>query len=477
MKTGLIFVFILVSFFTFAQTGKKSVSEIIKFSTANFRGQKALYNDGWLIIPSTQKSLEYCHERSIGTAKEAWLEVMNKASDGSNEFYQSIRKKPEHFKRAVKFFHKYGKKGRKWINKKTDKIVSLEYEYSRKNFKKAWDSILIGTIHMNDLVHDDWERLKAIPVSYPSRIKNDFKKLKEMVSFLRSKKKNDIEVSWSDALSKARLEWNSEYEKSGRKKNTLVALPYVLWGHVKALWYGLIKPAGEEIEKKGTYTGKKTMKWIGKGVLFPVAGVVIISGRTIFSLGGIIYYTTKIGVKIIAKTVEGGLLASVSMLSVASTAPTWVAGKTAGAMNQVALSTSGVVGGASFTTLAAAGSSTRYAGQLLYLFGKETGKLISGTTVSGVVLGYNALTQLPVQTFLTAVNGTVFLVYDGPKLFLAYANGDIAGSSVTELPVGSVVNMKELDKRGVKVKILTEDEKVIQKVLKKLPYDLNGSEK
>src|SRR5215467_2575822 len=101
---------------------------------------------------------------------------------------------------------------------------------------------------------------------------------------------------------------------------------------------------------------------------------------------------------------------------------------------------------------------------------------------AGVVLGYNALTAVPTQAFLGTLNGVVFLAWDGPRLVIAAAKGEVRwrdgtgaqGSvPVQSLPVGTVVDLDALRKQpGASVEVLSDDPKVVEKVLEKLPQDL-----
>lgn len=91
---------------------------------------------------------------------------------------------------------------------------------------------------------------------------------------------------------------------------------------------------------------------------------------------------------------------------------------------------------------------------------------------------------MPVQTLLGVVNGAVFLAYDGPRLMVASAKGEVQWSDqggktidipVQSLPVGSVVDLKALGKEpGVQIQVISDDPEVVQKVLEKLPDDLRA---
>jgi len=106
-----------------------------------------------------------------------------------------------------------------------------------------------------------------------------------------------------------------------------------------------------------------------------------------------------------------------------------------------------------------------------------TSKVVINQASAAVVLGYNALTALPAHAFMGIADSAVFLAYDGPRLVIAYAKGEIknkdnAAISVDSLPVGSVVDLNALKQEGVDVKVLSDDPNVIKKVLKELPDDL-----
>jgi hypothetical protein len=75
------------------------------------------------------------------------------------------------------------------------------------------------------------------------------------------------------------------------------------------------------------------------------------------------------------------------------------------------------------------------------------------------------------------IDGAVFLAWDGPHLVIAYANGEIKNDRgetvrVDSLPVGSVVDLRALEKSGAQINVLSDDPEVIRQVLEKLPDDL-----
>ncbi|HEX7766011.1 MAG TPA: hypothetical protein VF443_04820, partial [Nitrospira sp.] len=102
---------------------------------------------------------------------------------------------------------------------------------------------------------------------------------------------------------------------------------------------------------------------------------------------------------------------------------------------------------------------------------------------SGVVLGYNALSALPAHLFMGAEDAAVLLAWEGPKLLIVKATGRLksksgqADSSAGDLPVGTVINLKQLQSTdGITVEVLSEDPKQIRDVLQQLPCDVRDTD-
>jgi hypothetical protein len=103
------------------------------------------------------------------------------------------------------------------------------------------------------------------------------------------------------------------------------------------------------------------------------------------------------------------------------------------------------------------------------------------------VLGYNALSALPAHLFMGAEDAAILLAWEGPKLVIVKASGRLkakqprtdsaTGASTGDLPVGTVVNLKQLQStEGIKVEVLSEDPKVIREVLQQLPCDVRETD-
>ena len=74
---------------------------------------------------------------------------------------------------------------------------------------------------------------------------------------------------------------------------------------------------------------------IAKLAFVPVGATISVVGRSIESLGLSLYYSSSIGIKIISPTVEAGFLTGLGVLSLGSSALSYVGGKTLGVLNQI----------------------------------------------------------------------------------------------------------------------------------------------
>jgi hypothetical protein len=161
---------------------------------------------------------------------------------------------------------------------------------------------------------------------------------------------------------------------------------------------------------------------------------------------------------------------------------TYAVGGAAGAVNQVAVTVAAPVAGAGHAAASAGARTGVYAALVSFDLAKGAARVTLNEAQAGIALGYNALTALPLQTLLGAANGVVFLAWDGPRLAIATAKGEVKWRTpdgaqgsvpVQSLPVGTVVDLDALRREeGVTVEVVEDDPQVIGNVLEKLPQDL-----
>ncbi len=507
---------------TTAEREKVSVEDVIPLTAGNMRGHKMLYNEGWYIVSSSRRALEFAKEKSIVSSKTALRQALDEASKDTTRYREAIKADVNNSAALGKNAVTKGTELTGDILSKTHSLAKDELAYAGDNYKKAMDSFVRGNLSIVRRTEKDRRELANLPGNYYKSLKNDFSNIFELTESARKRIAGRLAPEWEKAFQKAGNEFRAEYEKSGNEHNSLMALGPILHGYLKSFYYGLAAPASKTIVVAGV-AGTSYM------VFLPVSATAVVTGRTIQSVGLTVYYVGKAGVNIVSPTVEGGLLSGLSLLSLGSVPVTYVAGGTWGVMNQVAFSTVGPAAGAVEAVATTSVHSAGYVGFLTYDAVKGTTKVVINQASSGIVLGYNALTAVPMQALFGVEDAAVFLFWDGPRLGVAMARGRVklsGGSapgeaplpsvapdraeahktgmdsdpgennslgdfpantlfqvpgqspahpetySLGDLPVGTVVDLKKLGStEGVSVQIISTDEAVIKEVLEKIPDD------
>ena len=367
------------------------------------------------------------------------------------------------------------------ILRMTHRAGKAEMAYASETFRRAGETFIQGNLSLGKRTAGDRKELAALPGNYFTDLKDDFSNIWELTSAANGKFAGKIEAGWDKAFDTAASEFRKEYDRSGESQNTLTALGPILYGYLKSIYHGIVAPSSKTIVKTGvtavTYAG-------AYGVFLPVASTAVVAGRTVQSVGLTFYYTGKTGVNIISPTVESGLLAGMSVLSLSAVPVTYVAGGTLGAVNQVAFTAAGPVAGTAQGAATTAIDAATYVGLVAFDGIKGTTKVVINQASSGVVLGYNALTAVPTHLLLGVEDAAIFLAWDGPRLVIAAARGRLKTGSdgqdqptLGDLPVGTAVDMKKLEQsQGAKVEVLSTDPAVIRGVLERLPDDLRTRE-
>lgn len=470
----MIFKILLLFLFYSTLSTAKSWQEIAKISSSNLEGHKYLYNHGFYVITSTKDSLEYFKRNSIKTSAMVWQEFLTNAVDNYSETTSNLNENP---KLAKEFYDKI-KEAQKFASDKLNyakhSVVEAELKIAKESGKKALSGFLNGFITIKKRTQNDFEEIKNSPNKYFEGLKTDFSNLEELIGKFKKKKQKEIEetnesISWSESLSRAQVEFNNEYEKTKSDNNSLVAMPRVLWGHLKALYWAAVKPLGVSAYKGVSESGHLITKGIEKFILLPIASSVIIGGRTLYSIGGVVFHAGSAGVNILSPVTETTLHAATSLIALASTVPSFTLIQGANIFSQVTLEGSSIILPATSYMAKSIEDISVSTGKIIYETTKAAGKIIYSNTTSAVVLGYNAISALPSHAVMGAVNSTVFLVYDGPRLFVAWSKGELGSD---QIPVGSVIDYQKLKESNIEVNKLELDEDQMKKLINGLEEDL-----
>ncbi len=448
---------------------KETVADVIPVTMANMRGHQALYNEGWFVVTSTKDAFAYAKEKAVIRSGEAIALAQESIASHTAQYGKDISGDVTHAGETGKAVFETGTENTGAILRTTHTLASAQVDFAAENFQKAWERFVHGNIYLAERTADDRAQLRKAYGDYFDNLSEDFSDIYDIAAGINSDFGEKIAATWDGAIDEAGRAFREEYEESGENPNTLVALVDILQGYAKSLYIGFVRPTAKTVAD-GVATGGKNA---GKILFLPVAAVTSVTGRTVQSVGLTLYYTTKVGIKIVSPTVEAGFLSGMSILSLSAAPVTYVAGGSIGAVNQVAMTAAAPAAAAGEGAVTTTLDTAKYVTFVAYDAVAGTTKVVFNQAASGVVLGYNALTAIPTHLVMAAGDAAFFLAWDGPNLVVAMAEGRVDGFSTGDLPVGTVVDLKSLqEQKGMKVKIISDDPGVIKKVLESVPDDM-----
>ena len=452
---------------------QKQLEDVIPITMANMRGHQALYNEGWFVITSSDKALAYANKKAVLSSRQAITLAANSIANDNKQFAAALT---DNWSTSIDWGKNTFKTGTHITQKiyaATTKLASAQLDYSTKTYQKSWSRFIKGNLHLGQRTQSTRDKLLKQPGNYFANLAKDFSNIYKITKKIQNDYSLHIGTTWNNAFNKAASSFNTEYRHSGESANTIGGLWHVIMGYSKGLYHGLFKP----VAKTTANTISVGVKGVGQALFLPTTTAISVSGRTIQAIGTTVYYTGKLGLEIVSPTVEAGLLSGLATLSLGTASLTYVTGTGLGAVNQVAFTAAAPLTTAGGNVVLNAASTGKYVTFVSYDALAGTTRVIINQASAAVVLGYNALTALPAHAFMGLIDSAVFLAYDGPRLVIAYAKGEInnehgQAEKINRLPVGSVVDLKALKKEGIDVEVLSDDPAVIKKVLEKLPDDL-----
>lgn len=475
--TRLIFTFFLVPLVSFSEeANKKSVSETIPTTMANLRGHQDLYENGWFIISSTDKALNYAKEHSVDSSAEALSKFSSSIVNRSVTYKDDLSHDIKSSANTTTQLFTLGTENSGEILTGTHNLALKQLSFAGQSSQQAWQTFSQGYLYLGERTKASRDGLASIPRDFYDGVTEDFSELSSGLKEFNSKGSINIRENWIDAFDKAQSEFQSAYEESGEQSNSLTGLWTLLGGYVGSLWEGLIKPTGKTAWQVTAFT----VVVAGEAVFLPIASTYILTKNTLLSTGTALYYTGKTGIEIISPTVEGGFLASLALVSAGTVPVTYVAGTTAGVINQVGTTVAAPAAGVTQGVVTTAADTVKYGALVTYDAISATTKVFINQFKSGVVLGYNALTAIPSHLLLGTVNAAYFIVADGPKLAIASVKGTVSFTDNKEqrhfqpgsIPVGTVVDLKLLQNNSdADIQIITEDPEIIQQVISNIGKD------
>lgn len=211
--------------------GKSQLNDVIPITMANLRGQKSLYEEGWFVISSTERTFKYAHEKSITSSGQALQQMLDEMAKHSKTLPSELAAGVIEGKESAQSLYESGTQRSTKIFKKTHSLAQQQLDYSQQGFVKAWDKFVLGNLTLVARTKKDRQALQAIPGEYYTALKSDFSNIYQLSETMADKITPEIEVSWSDSLQKASEAFDAEYQASAEASNTLAALGNIIIGY------------------------------------------------------------------------------------------------------------------------------------------------------------------------------------------------------------------------------------------------------
>jgi len=429
-----------------------SLSFAESLTSKNIEGQKNLFKYGWEIITSPVEAWNTAIKNNE-SSKEAFVRVVQKIKLDKETSSQRLDKASN----TISEMNMKADSSSKDLIEKVSRFQQKSFEASSENFQKAWKKISLGYLSFRESNEDDLKALKEINTEFFGRVNSHFKTMDEAIEPVMGHLLVKSEVAWMKYFKEGKYAFEQQYEKSGTRGNSLTGLWDILVGYASWTYKAVVKPTS-----KAVYNNVKSIPYYSVDLILKT---FIASTNVVHSLGANIYYSTKLGYKVISPSLEAGYLSGLALINAINGGVTSNALRTAGIINKVAIKGSAPVAGASQLVFEEVASKASDAATVLLYGSQAVGEVVFEKVETGVILGYSALSQIPPQLLLTAMNSAIFIVYDGPKLLLVKVTGKLGDKEVDELPVGTVLDLKKAKEVNLRVEPFSDDPEVIKKVL------------
>lgn len=435
----------------------QSFQKIAPLTTNALGARKNLHKDGWYFIPSSKKALNRVISDGRMTARTARALLLVQLKEDASKYPNEMAQTMVAARKLLKESQDDWTEANLSILSGTLLLTQLELVFSKELLKKSGNRLIEGYIYLDRTTQKDWQQLSSAFRKFNQMTGATYSSITELFQETSRKNGQKITSSWKGAFHRSMIEFQKEYAESGKRDNSLLALWDLFEGYTVALKEMAFSPSADTVTGSGEFL-------LVNGIAVPVLYSSTFLAQTVATTGFVIYYPVSVGYRVVSPTLEAGFLSTMGLASAASTAPTLIGGSSIAAFNQVTVvagtetvRAGGMVVGAGYQTGATATG-------MVYNIAKGTGESVLYGFRSGVVLTYSALTVIPTHLILSVPDGTIFLAWDGPRLVIARVRGNYKGFE--SLPVGTIVDLQQARKEG-KVEILSDDPKLVKKVLRK----------
>lgn len=434
-------------------TQAQMLEKAIPITMNNLKGHMALFDEGYYVITSSRQALDYAYSHGVVNSKQVWHEISKTRETRKikkNVDQLESNKKTEVTSQNLK--KSLADTGHQ-ILQDTEAVTQHLDTKAIDSRKAAFEALTLGYLQFDKRTEEDIEELKKLKTSWFSGLKNDFRNFAQIYEEINEKEVAESKGFFEKNFLSAKEEIQKEYKNSGERSNSLIALLDLSWGYIKGLYYGVAKPTGE-------------------GALSVTKLTYNVISKTLDSTTKVFFYSSAIGYKIIAPSIESGYLGSLSLVQWASARGLAVGGRSLYLINQMAVVGSEPIYKGGKWMLSTVADTAESSVLTVFDYGQGMGQIAFNNVKAGMVLGINAITALPAQAILAAANSVVFLAYDGPRLAIYTARGDFNSINLNEIPIGVVLDVEQLQKQNIKIEKISEDPTDIQNVIRESSKDL-----
>lgn len=445
MKFAILSLFVLLSTVISAQVDSLSITK------ANWKGHKRLYHEGYSIIPSTEKSLEFIYQKSVVESSEqiqktqaGWQKTGKGLKHAPVELYQDA-------KNVGEVIYSSGTKANKKLELAFKEQSAKQSKLSKEQIKIAWGELILGYRQVLPREKNSWKDLSTYIEKNFNLTREELSDLdqwfwKDGASFTKAKR------AWEGSLQRAILEWQESYDQSGKRDNSFYALGDILWGYSKALYYGIFRPSGTQVAN--------ALKIGAKTLTHSMIGSAVIAKNIFLTTGRVFYFVSESGYTVIAPSAKASIYATLSLFNASSSLALKTTAPGLYVANQVALTSASTATGVTYFSVGMGGEVLKDTALLTYHLAKGTGMIALNQGQSAMSLGYNLVTALPSQMAMGVGTATLFLTWDGPRLVLyAFKHQD-----QLLLPKDVVVDREKAKAKGEWIEV-TDDQKIIDGLL------------
>ncbi|MEE8394791.1 MAG: hypothetical protein V3S29_01970, partial [bacterium] len=225
---------------------KASFEESMPMTAANLRGHQSLYDKGWFIVSSSRDALDYAYRHSVVSSGEALSAARIRLAGRSSRLAGDLGEGLRSGARAGAGLHRTGQRFTRLVRGTTAEAGAAQVDFGLRSLERSWDFVT-GGIYYGRRSGEHWRSLKNTWPQYYANLSRDFRNINQINARIASQFTTKIEADWDGAFQTAATDFQQEYEDSGQRANTLVAMGDILFGWLKMFYQGAARPTARTL--------------------------------------------------------------------------------------------------------------------------------------------------------------------------------------------------------------------------------------